>query len=404
MVFVAAHTNAVGTHIRFDTRLEETSGVVYDVHTGTMVPYYNQDAFYNQRVGESRKPAPYKGDHRTAYDYWRGINAVVVDKPYLLRAHWDNPVDHLTSNYDTVGNQFISYRHGPFGYDPLPSGDFIDELWNEAVTKALLSLKGENSSDIGASLGELGQTVDSLASSVMRGTYFIRSMRRGNWALAAKHLGITPKVFRDTRGKVLADYWLAYSFGWKPLASEMYGLADTICEHVSRNSNFIEGTGTAISSNDVSFTYGNWDVIGSWAARIRAVLKAEITNPGLRLINKTGLTNPASVAWELVPFSFVVDWFVPVGNTLDALTASVGLTWHGGFVSKTIHKAVGIRHKTGYITPWVDCLDGGDYKERMLEFQRVALTGFPYPQFYANRNPYSTTRALNALALVRSLT
>jgi hypothetical protein len=31
-----------------------------------------------------------------------------------------------------------------------------------------------------------------------------------------------------------------------------------------------------------------------------------------------GLADPLSVAWELTPWSFVVDWFLPVGDYLNA--------------------------------------------------------------------------------------
>lgn len=31
-----------------------------------------------------------------------------------------------------------------------------------------------------------------------------------------------------------------------------------------------------------------------------------------------GLTNPELVAWELVPYSFVADWFIPLGDWMAA--------------------------------------------------------------------------------------
>lgn len=31
-----------------------------------------------------------------------------------------------------------------------------------------------------------------------------------------------------------------------------------------------------------------------------------------------GLLNPEIVAWELLPFSFVADWFIPIGSYLEA--------------------------------------------------------------------------------------
>jgi hypothetical protein len=50
------------------------------------------------------------------------------------------------------------------------------------------------------------------------------------------------------------------------------------------------------------------------------------------------------------------------------------------------------------------CEDIGEYKEQGFGFQRTALTAFPAPQLYADLTPYSTTRALNALALFHQLT
>lgn len=46
--------------------------------------------------------------------------------------------------------------------------------------------------------------------------------------------------------------------------------------------------------------------------RILALL-TEVNTPAL-----AGLQDPLSVAWELLPYSFVLDWFIPVGNYLQA--------------------------------------------------------------------------------------
>jgi hypothetical protein len=37
------------------------------------------------------------------------------------------------------------------------------------------------------------------------------------------------------------------------------------------------------------------------------------------LIDRFGLSGPATTAWELVPLSFVVDWFVDLRNVTDRL-------------------------------------------------------------------------------------
>jgi hypothetical protein len=49
-----------------------------------------------------------------------------------------------------------------------------------------------------------------------------------------------------------------------------------------------------------------------------------VSNPNLAIANQMGFVNPLSVAWEAVPFSFVVDWFSNVGQCLSAMTDFVG--------------------------------------------------------------------------------
>jgi hypothetical protein len=71
----------------------------------------------------------------------------------------------------------------------------------------------------------------------------------------------------------------------------------------------------------------------------RCELGAEIfvSNPNLYLANKLGFVNPGVIAWELVPFSFVIDWFVPVGNFLSQWTDFVGLTLQKAYTTKTAY-------------------------------------------------------------------
>jgi hypothetical protein len=52
----------------------------------------------------------------------------------------------------------------------------------------------------------------------------------------------------------------------------------------------------------------------------------QVTNPNMFLANQLGFLNPALVAWELVPFSFVVDWFVNVGAVISSMTDFMGCT------------------------------------------------------------------------------
>lgn len=75
---------------------------------------------------------------------------------------------------------------------------------------------------------------------------------------------------------------------------------------------------------------GNWNIgnRSTHALRVNATIGADIavTNPNLFLANQLGLVNLASTAWEAAPWSFVVDYFLNVGDWLSQWTETWGLT------------------------------------------------------------------------------
>lgn len=50
-----------------------------------------------------------------------------------------------------------------------------------------------------------------------------------------------------------------------------------------------------------------------------------------RKIQQLGLDDPLGLIWELTPYSFVVDWFLPVGQWLSSFRSIKGLTFQGGY-------------------------------------------------------------------------
>lgn len=399
---VSAHTNAVGIHTLSEWRTERSKGVRYSPSTGNLEPFETVIDQFPILVARSAKPPTYIwGDHKTAYDYSRGISRVLEDNPVLKRSRWINPVDGKTSSYDYVTEMFLSKAHGPFGYNPVPAG-VLDDVEDTSVTKSLNSLRQE-SSEVGADLGQWRQTVDQLANSVRRGANFIRHMKHGRFAEAADDLGLSTKAFSKNRGKAIADYWLEYSYGWKPLADDIHTTSQVLQQQFAKR-HLIEGTGTRSVSGSVEFDWGSTHQKAVWKCSSKTVNKGLLWSDTAYRMSQLGVTNPASVAWELVPFSFVVDWFIPVGNTLSACMAGFGLTFVGGYSSIRAEYELEIVHKSGRLDSWTVVEDPGLYREGELQFWRKAFTAFPRARFYADSTPYSTPRAANALALVRQIT
>jgi hypothetical protein len=70
-----------------------------------------------------------------------------------------------------------------------------------------------------------------------------------------------------------------------------------------------------------------------------------------------GLTDPLSIAWELIPYSFVVDWFIPIGSYLENLNMIPNL--RGQFCSSRfdtafIKKNTIINYSTYRNATWIE--------------------------------------------------
>jgi hypothetical protein len=96
---------------------------------------------------------------------------------------------------------------------------------------------------------------------------------------------------------------------------------------VSKQAHYSETITSHVSASGVSGT-AKAQLIEK--LRVKQVVKiacnVRIDNPALATAQAVGLTNPALVAWELVPYSFVIDWFLPIGNWLTAIAPLVGIT------------------------------------------------------------------------------
>jgi hypothetical protein len=63
---------------------------------------------------------------------------------------------------------------------------------------------------------------------------------------------------------------------------------------------------------------------GKKFSRAQFVAHVKLSNPNLALASALGLANPVAIAWELIPFSFVVDRFVDVGSYLNSYSETFG--------------------------------------------------------------------------------
>lgn len=237
-----------------------------------------------------------------------------------------------------------------------------------------------------------------------------RSMKRGNWRQFKKALGISSKNKRPKEfGKNSSGTWLEHSYGWSPLLSDIYTILNNTFEppSITAKARYKE----RVILDEVSSMY----YVGSklYLGSTRGVFNVAITDqidihldsPAIQAASQYGLLNPAAVAWEAVPFSFVVDWFYPVGDFLSQLNTTGGLILSNWYRTETLEgiydNDLMIRFST--YGQWY----GPEYGNWILKNKRrYAVPGEPFfvPQISDAPLTSSLQRSLNAIALFGALT
>lgn len=114
------------------------------------------------------------------------------------------------------------------------------------------------------------------------------------------------------------------------------------------------------------------------------------------------MLNPQSIAWELTPWSFVIDWFIPIGNYLNNLDAFA--SYHTKAFHRTTIVKRRVRGKRSISPGWKDGLvivGGGSnsFATDHISVTREILPvppDLPYPHF---KNPFSLPHITDAVAL-----
>lgn len=240
-------------------------------------------------------------------------------------------------------------------------------------------------------LGEGHQALEMIFNAANRISKALRAVSSGNFRKAHKALTGNSKGFP----KASANSWLGLQYGWLPLLNDAYDGAQFLAhltsapfQHVVTATHAKRAQGAPAVSH-IRLKYGSELV----SVKIKAILKE------VDIIALSGLTDPAEVMWEKLPYSFVVDWFIPIGNYLQARGLAQGLK--GTFVRSQFEKqwVMGQGCKSIYSFFLV--------RDSVYSFQRITLTRtvttslqVPLPEVKPLSAVPSWRRAANAVALL----
>lgn len=331
------------------------------------------------------------------------------------RWYFDNSLISEGAADLTFVSRKVARPNSPFGsflqLSPTFTGDLNNAL-TEAKVKAMLDL-ANGKANMGETLATSKQTLNLFLDTAADLMKIARDIRRGRVYKQVKHLNVKKLKALARSGDIprsVANRWLQFWFGWKPLVSDAYGLYETFVGSMSKPALLVHGRASSKIEEDLfveevedlSSSLGTtYNFLDRFRIDVRCNVTARVNNADyLRTINSVGLLNPAQTAWELIPFSFVVDWFLPVGKVLEAMSAPAGLSFVGGHTTirhiRRSSATVAPSKRRGSSPPFVEVDSFG--------FKRTVLTGFPRPALYARSFHKSATRFATVAALLVQLT
>lgn len=159
--------------------------------------------------------------------------------------------------------------------------------------------------------------------------------------------------------------WLSYRYGWTPLINDIKNIIKLV-DHWSQEDRK-RHRGVAFGDYSMSSTKYVPDIDGGDGStryllvedkiivRPRGCVVADIVLPKLQI-------NPIQTGWELIPFSFVIDWVFNVGRTIAALSMIANSTaYHAAWgykIDMTRRMEYGVLDTAPYWISW-SCSQNG---------------------------------------------
>jgi len=290
-------------------------------------------------------------------------------------------------------------------------------LYNQALS----DLNGRLRSEIDLSVDILqGRQTANMVKTAVNTVNYVRSFRKAllrDWFFEGtrKRTSMNSHVkdwFREGirdkpwKPRQVGSKWLEFQYGWKPLAQTIY---DSVIE---LNREF--PSRLVLEQKSLSITSGSQKQQSqldpsiqetiTWNMSERILLKCRFNPPAssAQLLSNFTSLNPASIAWEMTPYSFVVDWFYDVGGYLRNMETALlySNNFVDGFYTYTrrySHKAI----TAGQYTLGSDVITINASFDRIDSYKnRTPLGSYPSPKKPRFRFDLGSGQLLNAAALL----
>lgn len=273
-----------------------TVGYFRKLRTGEILPIHDWKRVFRDRVGG-------------------GVNLV------LRKTRPGYPDQHLSISGS------LDYWRDPIEPTPWPTTTEVNAMIAAAAVEAKANAKTA-AWDVGTFLAESHKSYD-----LVRNAHNRTFARAGN-ILSRRGPGRVIRTIRE-----FSEAWMEYRYGWRILMYDLESAQDSV-QRLSRKTSQLDrstafrqatvrssrvrinptwlfpGRAGGFGTTDWFHTVQSEEVVRNIDIRVGCGVDSSLL-PGFTI-------NPFLTGWELIPFSFVLDWFVNTGDLIGALTPTLG--------------------------------------------------------------------------------
>lgn len=373
-----------------------------------------------RRGGGLLLPLPYRY-HKITSQYPKGNykrREFMIDGYYNAQGQFVKTFSGFFTSVDETG--IGVGQSGPYPLQDLSPWilECRAQIDEQVRREFLLKLKDQKI-NFAQTLAESKQLTSLLSGTVNKLAMMYRELRRGNLRNAAEWIGWTSKVSKRAQGRfykkhkealdprgvsrLMADGVLTLQYGIKPLLADVTGAAELLAQrrHEPLYSQCSKTKRLVFSKRELLTPEG---IVNYGSANFQLMTRIQAsfsTNDPIHLATQVGVFNPALLAWELLPWSFVADHFMKIGDTISALDATAGLQFIAGCTSvKEVLKTTRSFQET-YTSSSLEIVGSGFESQTEESFRRITTVGFPEVPLPSFRVP-SAEQVLSDIALLVS--
>lgn len=205
-----------------------------------------------------------------------------------------------------------------------------DAIASERLIQAVAKTKDVNA-DIGMMLAEGGETLSMLLSPMRALPKLLKALRK-------------PRTIRGNPVTYAANAWLTARYGILPTMSDIDTLRNLALDQVSGTAPFRRrGSSITIPVSESQYSYtgslvGNQYIGGTIRVTEEQCVYASAYYSGALTTGAqlgSDVSSIPKLVWNLIPYSFCVDWIVDVGSWITAMVPRPGIIHLGNTISTT---------------------------------------------------------------------